>query len=63
MVKTRRKDYEAANPDNNGQRTKMEMEPTTTDDGGMVDTGKAISTKALQEILAESQRTYLHLDR
>ncbi len=56
MVKTGRKDYEATNLDNDGKRTKTEMEPTTTGDDGMAGTATAISTKALKEILAESQR-------
>ncbi len=56
MVKTKRKDYEATSINSGEKRTKTEMESTTSGIGGMAGTPETISTKALQEILAESQR-------
>ncbi len=56
MVKTRRKDYEATSINSGEKRIKTEMEPNTSGIGGMAGTPETISTKALQEILAESQR-------
>ncbi len=58
-MKTRRKEYGEPGTDGentNGKRTKINMEPATTREEGMATTAETISTKALQEILAESQK-------
>ncbi len=59
MVKTRRKEYSTRGEDgetNDEKRTKTTMEPATTREDSMASTAATISTKALQEILAESQK-------